>query len=137
MKKQIDPSKYKDLVKMQIEAYAPDVVIVCMVGSGERLKPIAESIYKDFTGKSNFTDKSKDAKCGNSQPKSMDVAWSQAGDKAFLWAYHPSYFGGGSTGGISDKDHFDGLMYAFDKARAHQRSISRKETDLPRAIIPE
>jgi hypothetical protein len=97
--------KFRDLVRMQIEALAPDVVIVCMTGIAERLKPIVESVYKDFTGDSEFTIG------GNSKPATADVAWAKSGAKIFLWAYHPAY------SRPSDKDYFDGLMNAYDDAR--------------------
>ena len=97
--------KYEYLVKMQIEAYAPDVVIVGMTGRNEALKPITESIHNHFTGESEYLIG------GNSTPKSADVAWSRSKGKTFLWAYHPSYTG------LTDKDYFDGLMNAFDAAQ--------------------
>jgi hypothetical protein len=102
-------AKYKELIKNQIEAHAPDVVVVCMVGGNENLKPIVESIYKDYTGELEYKI------CGNSNPKSADVAWSKAGDKVFMWAYHPSYTH------ITDTDYFDGLMNAYDEAVKHDR----------------
>lgn len=97
-------SKYKDLVGRQIEAYAPDVIIACMVGAAENLKPVVESIYKNYTGESEFRID------GNSKPESVDVAWSKSGDKVFLWTYHPSYTR------VSDQDYFDGIMNAYDDA---------------------
>lgn len=96
--------KYKDLVGRQIEAHAPDVIIICMVGAGENLKPIVESIYKDFTGECEYRI------CGNSKSKSADVAWSKSGNKVFLWTYHPSYTR------ITDIDFFTSLINAYDEA---------------------
>lgn len=97
-------AKYKDLVGRQIEALAPDVIVACMTGTGENLKPVVESIYKHYTGEPAFRI------CGNSKPESADVAWSKSGNKVFLWAYHPSYTR------VSDRDYFDGIMNAFDKS---------------------
>ena len=97
-------AKYKDLVGRQIEAHAPDVIVACMVGTGGNLKPVVESIYQHVTGESEFRI------CGNSKPESADVAWSKAGNKVFLWAYHPSYTR------VSDQEYFDGIMNAFDNA---------------------
>ena len=97
-------AKYKDMVKMQIEAHAPDVIVACMTGTGENLKPVVESIHKDYTGESEFRI------FGNSKPKSANVAWSKTGNKVFLWAYHPSYTH------VSDSDYFDGIMNAYDDA---------------------
>lgn len=95
---------YKDLVKEQIEALAPDVIVVCMVGTNENLKPVVESIYKDYTGEAEFKI------CGNSKPESANVAWSKVGEKLFLWAYHPAYTH------VSDADYFDGIMNAYNEA---------------------
>jgi len=97
-------AKYKELIKKQIEAHAPDVIVVCMTGTNENLKPIVECLHKDYTGESEYKI------CGNSHPKSADVAWSKTGNKVFLWAFHPSYTH------VSDSDYFDGVMNAYNDA---------------------
>ena len=93
--------KYREIVSKQIHALAPDLVIVCMAGSNESMKPIVESIYKVYTGEPNFIIR------GHSEPRSSDVAWSKSGDRTLLWAYHPSYTH------ITDSDYFTGLMNAY------------------------
>lgn len=97
-------AKYREIVKKQIEAYAPDVIVVCMTGTNENLKPIVESIYRDYTGESEYMIG------GNSHPKSTHVAWSKSGNKVFLWAYHPAYTR------VTDSDYFSGIMNAYDDA---------------------
>lgn len=94
--------KYKELVRRQIAAHAPDVIVICM--GGENLKPIVESIYKDFTGESEYLI------CGKSKPKSAGVAWSKSGNKVFLWTYHPSYTR------MTDSDFFAGILNTYDDA---------------------
>ncbi len=97
--------KYRNLIKDQMDAFAPDVVIACMVGKNENLKPVVESIYKDYTGESEYRIG------GNSNPRFADVAWSKSREKIFLWAYHPSYTY------LTDCAYFDGLMSAYDEAK--------------------
>lgn len=97
-------AEFKNLIGRQIEAYAPDLIVVCMVGINENLKPIIESIYKEYTGEPELRIR------GNSKPKSANVAWAKKDDKVFLWAYHPSYTH------VSDRDYFDGIMNAYDES---------------------
>lgn len=97
-------ARYQHLVRMQIEAYAPDVIIACMIGTNENLKPVVESLHHAYTGESEYRIR------GNSKPASADVAWTKSGNKVFLWAYHPSYTH------VSDSDYFDGIMSAYDEA---------------------
>jgi hypothetical protein len=96
-------AKYKDLIGKQIEAYAPDVIVVCMAAINGNLKPVVESIYKAYTGESDFRIG------GYSKPLSADVAWTRSGNRTFLWAFHPSYTR------VSDRDYFDGIMNAYDE----------------------
>ena len=103
--------KYRELVTKQIHAYAPDLVIACMVGTNENLKPIVDSVYKTYTGESKYTI------IKHSKPSSANVAWSKSGCKTFLWAYHPSY-----TRLISDSDYFNGLMNAYNESLNHQKT---------------
>lgn len=97
--------KYRNIIARQIAAYDPDVVIVGMCGTNERLKPIVASIYKDLTGATDYVID------GNSAPASANVAWSRANGRAFLWTYHPSY------SRLTNRDFFDGVVNAFDACR--------------------
>lgn len=94
-------SNYRQLVSKQIQAHNPHVIITCMVGTNESLKPVVESIYSAFTGESEYSIQ------GHSEPNTANVAWSRSGDKSFLWAYHPSYTH------VSDMDYFDGIINAY------------------------
>ncbi len=89
-------AKYKDLIFRQIDAYQPDIVIVCW---GESLKAVTQEIYEHFLEKSY---NQKDMK--NYWP--VDIA--KAANKTFLWTYHPAYLG------VSKEKFFTSIITSLD-----------------------
>ncbi len=94
-------ARYRDLIFAQIDAYSPDVIIICMDGA---LKEIPESIYYHC---------SKEKCCDWN--KGDDLCWGvKMNDTVLLWTYHPQATKGGGEG-ISDEKFFNSICSQYKR----------------------
>lgn len=103
--------KYGDLIKRQIKAYAPDVIIVGM-GEEWMRKAIVEDLFSSCSNGVLFAVNGENGGCNfNLREEQADVAFVRAGTLSFLWTTHPQY-----SIGISDRAYFNTLCQAWLKS---------------------
>lgn len=94
-------NRYKDLVFWQIDAYRPDVIIICMDGA---LRKIPDAIYNHYSG---------EKRCAWN--KSDDLCWgAKMKDVVFLWSYHPQATRAVGEG-LSDEKFFNSICSQYKR----------------------
>lgn len=99
---------YGGLVKRQIRAYAPDVIIFAM-GEEWIRKEIVEDIFASVANGVPFEINGENGLSNhNIREEEADVAFTRAGNVSFLWTTHPQY-----SIGIRDEAFFNTLQQAY------------------------
>lgn len=103
--------KYGDLIKRQINAYAPDVIIVGM-GEEWTRKTVVEDLFSFCSnGAPLFVNGENDGCNHNPSEEKAEVAFTRTGNLSFLWTTHPQY-----SIGISDRAYFNTLSRAWSQS---------------------